>query len=76
MENLSTDELVDEVLSLEYFKNGINVRFSQLNNRFNDFEVKYEMVNSNLSITRLFSVTKDILLSHSPYRTNVVFFVE
>ena len=52
LENLSTDELVDEVLSLEYFKNGINVRFSQLNNRFNDFEVKYEMVNSNLSITR------------------------
>ena len=52
LENLSTDELVDEVLSLEYFKNGINVRFSQLNNRFKDFEVKYEMVNSNLSITR------------------------
>ena len=52
LENLSTDELVDKVLSLEYFKNGINVRFPQLSNRFNDFEVKYEMVNSNLSITR------------------------
>ena len=52
LENLSKDELIDEVLSLENFKNDINVKFSELNDRFNDFEAKYEMVNSNLSITR------------------------
>ena len=51
LENLSKDELTDEVLSLENFKNDINVKFSELNDRFNDFEAKYEMVNSNLSIT-------------------------
>ena len=52
LENLSKDELIDEVLSLENFKYDINVKFSELNDRFNDFEAKYEMVNSNLSITR------------------------
>ena len=52
LENLSKDELIDEVLSLENFKNDINMKFSELNDRFNDFESKYEMVNSNLSITR------------------------
>ena len=52
MENLSKDEFIDEVLSLRNFKNDINVKFSELNHCFNDFEAKYEMVNSNLSITR------------------------
>ena len=52
LENLSKDELIGEVLSLENFKNDINVKFSELNDHFNDFEAKYEMVNSNLSITR------------------------
>ena len=52
LENLSKDELIDEVHSLENFKNGINMKFSEVNDRFNDFEAKYEMVNSNLSITR------------------------
>ena len=52
LENLSKDELIDEVLSLENFKNDINMKFSELNDHFNDFESKYEMVNSNLSITR------------------------
>ena len=52
LENLSKDELIDEVLSLENFKNDINVKFSELNNCFNNFEVKYEMVSSNLSIPR------------------------
>ena len=51
LENLSKYELIDEVLSLENFKNDINVKFSELNDRFNNFEAKYEMVNSNLSIT-------------------------
>ena len=52
VENLSKDELIDEVFSLENFKNDINVKFSELNERFNDFEAKYEMINSNLTITR------------------------
>ena len=38
LENLSKDEFIDEVLSLENFKNDINVKFSELNDRFNDFE--------------------------------------
>ena len=61
LENMSKDELIDEALSLENFKNGINVKFSELNDRFNDFEAKYEMVNSNLSITRR---CNDLLLEH------------
>ena len=61
LENLSKDELIDEVLSLENFKNDINVKFSELNDRFNDFEAKYEMVNSNLLITRR---CNDLLLEH------------
>ena len=52
LENLSKDKLIDEVLSLENFKNDINVKFSELNDYFNDFEAKYEMINSNMSITR------------------------
>ena len=52
LENLSKDELIDEVLSFENFSNDINVKFSELNDRFNDFEAKYEMVNSNLLLTR------------------------
>ena len=52
LENLSKDELIDKVLSLENSNNDINVKFSELNDRFNDFEAKYEMVNSNLLITR------------------------
>ena len=34
------------------FKNDINVKFSELNDRFNNFQAKHEMVNSNLSISR------------------------
>ena len=49
LENLSKDELIDEFLSV---RNDINSKFSELNDRSNDFEVKYEMVNSNLSISR------------------------
>ena len=48
LENLSKDELIDEVLSLENFKNDINVKFSKLNDCFNDFEAKCKMVNCNL----------------------------
>ena len=42
LKNLSKDELIDEVLSLENFKNDINVKFSKLNDRVNDFEAKYK----------------------------------
>ena len=52
LENLSKDELIDEVLSLENFNNDLNVKFPELNDRFNDIKAKYEMVNSNLLITR------------------------
>ena len=52
LENLSKDELIDEVLSLENFKNDINPKFSELNDCFNDFQAKYEMVISNLSVSR------------------------
>ena len=58
LENLSKDELIDEVLSLENFKNDINVKFSELNDRFNDFEAKYEMVTC-----RLQDVVKNFYLS-------------
>ena len=61
LENMSKDELIDEALSLENFKNGINVKFSELNDSFNDFEAKYEMVSSNLLITRC---RNDLLLEH------------
>ena len=52
LEILSKDELIDELLSLENLKNDINMKFSEQNDRFNDFEAKYEMINSNLSISR------------------------
>ena len=52
LENLSKDELIDEVLSLKNFKNDINAKFPGLNDRFKNFQAKYEMVNSNLSISR------------------------
>ena len=61
LENLSKDELVDEVLSLENFKNGINVKFSELNDRVNNSEAKYKMVNSNLLISRH---CNELLLEH------------
>ena len=61
MENLSKDELIDEVLSVENFKTDINVNFSKLNDHFNDFEAKYEMVHSNLLITRS---CNDLLFEH------------
>ena len=38
LENLSKDKLIDEVLSFENFKNDINAKFSELNDRFNDFQ--------------------------------------
>ena len=61
LENLSKDELVDEVLSLENFKNGINVKFSELNDHFNNSEAKYKMFNSNLLISRH---CNELLLEH------------
>ena len=47
---MSKDELIGEVLSFENFKNDINAKLSELSDRFNDFQAKHEMVNSNLSI--------------------------
>ena len=52
LENFSKDELIDEVPSLENFKNDISAKFSELNDCFNNFQAKYEMVSSNLLISR------------------------
>ena len=52
---MSNDELIGEVFSLENFKNDINAKLSELNDRYNDFQAKYEMVNSNLSIWRRYN---------------------
>ena len=52
LENLSKDEVIYEWVIYEKFKNDINAKFSELNDRFNDFQAKYKMVNSNLSVSR------------------------
>ena len=52
LENLSKGKLIDEVLSLENLKNDIDATLSELNDLFNDFQVKYEIVKSNLPISR------------------------
>lgn len=61
LENLSKDKLIDEVLILENFKNDIDLKFSELNDCFNDLEAKYEMVTSILSISRC---CNELLLEH------------
>lgn len=35
---------MEEALSLENFKNNINAKFPELNDRLNDLQAKYEMV--------------------------------
>ena len=52
LESLSKYELIEEVLSVENFKNDINMKFSEVNDCFNFFQEKYEMVNSSLSISK------------------------
>ena len=52
LENLSKCEVIDAVLILRNFMNDINAKFSELNNGFNDYQEKYEIVNSNLSISK------------------------
>lgn len=49
---MSKDELIYKVLSLENFKNDINSNPLDLNDCFTNFDAKYKMVNSNLSISR------------------------
>ena len=44
LENLSKDELIDEVLSLEKFKSDIRMKFFELNDRCNKFEAKFKLV--------------------------------
>ena len=60
LENLP-NELINEVLNLENFKNIMNLKLSELNDHFNDFEAKYEMVNTNFSISRR---CNEFLLQH------------
>ena len=50
LENLSKDQPIDKDQSLENFKNEINSKFSELNDRFSDFDTTYEMGNSNLLV--------------------------
>ena len=52
MESLSKYELIEEVLSIENFKNDINMKFSEVNDCFSVFQEKYEMVNSDLAISK------------------------
>ena len=54
-EKLLKDKLIDKVLSLENFKNDFDLKFSELNFRFNDFEAKYEMMNFKLWISRRYN---------------------
>lgn len=49
---MSRDKLIQEVLSVENIKDDINSRLSGLPGRFNDFNAKYEMANSDLSVSR------------------------
>ena len=56
LENMSEDELIDEVLSLENFKNDINPKLLVLNDSFNNCDSKYVMticqLRNSLSILR------------------------
>ena len=49
---MSKDKIIDEFLSLGNLKNHINWKFSDLNDRFNNFQTKYKMVNFNLSVSK------------------------
>ena len=49
---MSRDKLIQEVLSVENIKDDINSRLSELSGRFSDFNAKYEMANSDLSVSR------------------------
>lgn len=49
---MSKDELIYKVPSLENFKNDINSNPLNLNDCFTNFDAKYKMFNSNLSISR------------------------
>ena len=65
--NLSKDQLINEDQSLENVKNNINAKFAELNDRFNNFQAKCEMINSNLSISRCcneLSLERISLLEH------------
>ena len=46
------DEDIDKFPNLGNFKNDINSKFSELNDCFNNFDAKYKILNSNLSISR------------------------
>ena len=48
LKNLSKDKLINELFSFGNLKNDINAKFSELNDGFNDFQAKYQMVKSSL----------------------------
>ena len=59
LKNLSRDKLINELFSFGNLKNDINAKFSELNDGFNDFQAKYQMVKSSLWILTRFN---DLLL--------------
>ena len=59
LKNLSKDKLINELFSFWNLKNDINAKFSELNDGFNDFQAKYQMVKSSLWILTRFN---DLLL--------------
>ena len=59
LKNLSKDKLINELFSFGNLKNDINAKFSELNDGFNDFQAKYQMVKSSLWILTRFN---DLLL--------------
>ena len=50
--NGMNNKSIVKLASSKSWKDGINSKSLKLNDRFNDFEAKYEMVNSNMSISR------------------------
>ena len=56
LENLSKDELIDEVLSLENFKNDINMKFSELNDPLT-------ILNQNMKWSTLICQLQDVVMT-------------
>ena len=48
LENLSKEELIDELISMEH----ISSKLSDLTSRFNDFLRRYEVLSSELTISK------------------------
>ena len=57
-ENMSKEELIQELTDIKSsFVNDINTKLSNLGEKFNDFLLKYDNVNSELQQSKKFSFT-------------------